>query len=150
MGYPPGKPQDVCLSATPPPRCQTPNRPSADAKAQARSSHRLLAAAHLATGALKPLAPWRLSTTLPSDPCPLEPALFHGTRPGWIEVIAGVMFSGKSEELVRRVRRAGVGPKPGRGLKRDSRVPLPGRFQCGTPPGGTAEGARGGASDGVG
>src|SRR2546421_3744725 len=27
-------------------------------------------------------------------------------RPGWIEVIAGVMFSGKSEELIRRVRRA--------------------------------------------
>ncbi|HET9982428.1 MAG TPA: thymidine kinase [Longimicrobiales bacterium] len=25
---------------------------------------------------------------------------------GWIEVIAGVMFSGKSEELIRRVRRA--------------------------------------------
>ena len=32
--------------------------------------------------------------------------MFHGTRPGWIEVIAGVMFSGKSEELIRRVRRA--------------------------------------------
>src|SRR5438105_4138451 len=30
----------------------------------------------------------------------------HGTRPGRIEVIAGVMFSGKSEELSRRVRRA--------------------------------------------
>src|SRR6266705_3959486 len=30
----------------------------------------------------------------------------HGTRPGRIEVIAGVMFSGKSEELIRRVRRA--------------------------------------------
>jgi thymidine kinase len=28
------------------------------------------------------------------------------THPGWIEVIAGVMFSGKSEELIRRVRRA--------------------------------------------
>jgi thymidine kinase len=27
-------------------------------------------------------------------------------RPGWIEVITGVMFSGKSEELIRRVRRA--------------------------------------------
>jgi thymidine kinase len=32
--------------------------------------------------------------------------MYHGTRPGWIEVIAGVMFSGKSEELIRRVRRA--------------------------------------------
>ncbi|MFL5507032.1 MAG: thymidine kinase [Gemmatimonadales bacterium] len=32
--------------------------------------------------------------------------MYHGTRPGWIEVISGVMFSGKSEELIRRVRRA--------------------------------------------
>ena len=32
--------------------------------------------------------------------------MYHGSRPGWIEVIAGVMFSGKSEELIRRVRRA--------------------------------------------
>ncbi len=32
--------------------------------------------------------------------------MFHGTKPGWIEVISGVMFSGKSEELIRRVRRA--------------------------------------------
>ena len=30
----------------------------------------------------------------------------HRPRPGRIEVIAGVMFSGKSEELIRRVRRA--------------------------------------------
>jgi thymidine kinase len=37
--------------------------------------------------------------------------LFHATRPGWIEVIAGVMFSGKSEELVRRVRRAVIARK---------------------------------------
>src|SRR5437879_8156661 len=32
--------------------------------------------------------------------------MFHGTRPGWIEVIAGVKCAGKSEELLRRVRRA--------------------------------------------
>jgi len=32
--------------------------------------------------------------------------MYHGTRLGWIEVISGVMFSGKSEELIRRVRRA--------------------------------------------
>src|SRR2546428_14152433 len=32
-------------------------------------------------------------------------------RPGWIEVIAGVMFAGKSEELIRRVRRAGIARK---------------------------------------
>ena len=30
----------------------------------------------------------------------------YGSHPGWIEVISGVMFSGKSEELIRRVRRA--------------------------------------------
>jgi len=29
-------------------------------------------------------------------------------REGWIEVITGVMFSGKSEELMRRVRRADI------------------------------------------
>src|SRR5438128_11709676 len=37
--------------------------------------------------------------------------MFHATRPGWIEVIAGVMFSGKSEELIRRVRRAVIARK---------------------------------------
>ena len=31
--------------------------------------------------------------------------MYHGSHPGWIEVITGVMFSGKSEELIRRVRR---------------------------------------------
>jgi len=30
------------------------------------------------------------------------------TRSGWVEVIAGSMFSGKSEELIRRVRRAQI------------------------------------------
>ena len=30
------------------------------------------------------------------------------TAPGWIEVIAGSMFSGKSEELIRRLRRAKI------------------------------------------
>jgi thymidine kinase len=37
--------------------------------------------------------------------------MFHGTRPGWVEVISGVMFSGKSEELIRRVRRAIIAKK---------------------------------------
>ena len=32
--------------------------------------------------------------------------MYHGTRPGSIEIITGVMFSGKSEELIRRIRRA--------------------------------------------
>lgn len=33
------------------------------------------------------------------------------TAGGWIEVVAGVMFSGKSEELIRRVRRALIARK---------------------------------------
>lgn len=35
----------------------------------------------------------------------------HNTDAGWIEVITGVMFSGKSEELLRRVRRALIAKK---------------------------------------
>src|SRR4249919_3477196 len=30
------------------------------------------------------------------------------SRAGWVEVIAGSMFSGKSEELIRRLRRAKI------------------------------------------
>ena len=36
---------------------------------------------------------------------------FSGPSAGWIEVICGVMFSGKSEELIRRVRRAIIAKK---------------------------------------
>ena len=36
-----------------------------------------------------------------------EPALY-GERRGWIEVICGPMFSGKTEELIRRLRRAQI------------------------------------------
>jgi thymidine kinase len=32
----------------------------------------------------------------------------HSRRNGWVEVIAGSMFSGKSEELIRRLRRAKI------------------------------------------
>jgi len=32
----------------------------------------------------------------------------HGGRPGWFEVISGSMFSGKTEELIRRLRRAQI------------------------------------------
>jgi thymidine kinase len=32
--------------------------------------------------------------------------MYLGLHDGWVEVISGVMFSGKSEELLRRVRRA--------------------------------------------
>jgi thymidine kinase len=35
-------------------------------------------------------------------------SVIHGAAPGWIEVIAGSMFSGKSEELIRRLRRAKI------------------------------------------
>ena len=34
--------------------------------------------------------------------------MYHGSHPGWIEVITGVMFSGKSEELIRRLRLARI------------------------------------------
>jgi len=33
----------------------------------------------------------------------------HSSDSGWIEVITGSMFSGKSEELIRRLRRAQIG-----------------------------------------
>jgi thymidine kinase len=36
---------------------------------------------------------------------------FSSGRAGWIEVICGVMFSGKSEELIRRLRRAIIAKK---------------------------------------
>lgn len=37
----------------------------------------------------------------------MEPFLFSHSKPrGWIEVICGSMFSGKTEELIRRLRRA--------------------------------------------
>jgi thymidine kinase len=37
----------------------------------------------------------------------LEPH-YKGQRSGWIEVICGSMFSGKTEELIRRLRRARI------------------------------------------
>jgi thymidine kinase len=37
--------------------------------------------------------------------------VYTTARQGWIEVITGVMFSGKSEELLRRVRRATIAKK---------------------------------------
>lgn len=37
----------------------------------------------------------------------LEPG-FKGQRSGWIEVICGSMFSGKTEELIRRLKRARI------------------------------------------
>ncbi|MET7000268.1 thymidine kinase [Chitinophaga defluvii] len=37
----------------------------------------------------------------------IEPSLAGGRR-GWIEVICGAMFSGKTEELIRRLKRARI------------------------------------------
>ena len=37
--------------------------------------------------------------------------MYHGAQEGWVEVVSGVMFSGKSEELLRRVRRAVIAKK---------------------------------------
>jgi len=37
-----------------------------------------------------------------------EPTTYSRASAGWIEVIAGSMFSGKSEELIRRLRRAKI------------------------------------------
>ena len=36
----------------------------------------------------------------------LENTLNFSKQTGWIEVISGSMFSGKTEELIRRIRRA--------------------------------------------
>jgi thymidine kinase len=38
--------------------------------------------------------------------------MYQGSRPGSIEVISGVMFSGKSEELIRRVGQGGTSLGP--------------------------------------
>lgn len=37
--------------------------------------------------------------------------VYSGSHRGWIEVVSGVMFSGKSEELLRRVRRSVIARK---------------------------------------
>ncbi len=39
----------------------------------------------------------------------MEPTILHtSSKAGWIEVICGSMFSGKTEELIRRMRRARI------------------------------------------
>src|SRR3954462_8323012 len=37
----------------------------------------------------------------------IEPTILGGRR-GWIEVVCGSMFSGKTEELIRRLKRARI------------------------------------------
>src|SRR3989441_13268697 len=65
--------------------------------------------------------------------------MFHGTRPGWIEVISGVMFSGKSEELIRRVRRAVIARKQVQGFKSHLDARYTGLYNVTTHDGPTAE-----------
>ena len=45
-----------------------------------------------------------LSRIAPSD----ESVIRHNPNGGWLEVICGPMFSGKSEEMIRRLRRAEI------------------------------------------
>jgi len=47
----------------------------------------------------------------PGAPAGTIPGMENPGRGGWVEVISGVMFSGKSEELMRRVRRAMLAKK---------------------------------------
>lgn len=65
--------------------------------------------------------------------------MFHGSRPGWIEVIAGVMFSGKSEELIRRVRRAVIARKRVQVFKSHLDARYAGLYSVSTHDGGTVE-----------
>ena len=41
----------------------------------------------------------------------IEPLLNHNIHRGWVEVICGPMFSGKTEELLRRLKRAKIAAK---------------------------------------
>ena len=41
----------------------------------------------------------------------IEPLLNHNIHRGWVEVICGPMFSGKTEELIRRLKRAKIASK---------------------------------------
>lgn len=42
----------------------------------------------------------------------IEPSYSNIGHRGWIEVIAGPMFSGKTEELIRRIKRAQIAQQP--------------------------------------
>jgi thymidine kinase len=65
--------------------------------------------------------------------------MFHGTRSGWIEVITGVMFSGKSEELIRRVRRAAIARKRVQVFKSHLDARYAGLYNVATPDGSMVE-----------
>ena len=75
--------------------------------------------------------------------------MFHGTRPGWVEVIAGVMFSGKSEELVRRLRRAVIARKHVQVFKSHLDARYAGLYTVSTHDGGTVQAEPVDSADGV-
>src|SRR5882762_9692154 len=88
------------------------------------------------------------ATTLPprfQTPCPhggrspQGSRMQHGTRRGRIEVIAGVMFSGKSEELIRRVRRAVIAKKRVQVFKSHLDARYAGLYSISTHDGGTVD-----------
>ena len=68
----------------------------------------------------------------------LEPH-FKGQRSGWIEVICGSMFSGKTEELIRRLKRAKIANqkvqifKPSKDIRYDEEKIYLGRREPGKP-----------------
>ena len=45
---------------------------------------------------------------LTGEVAPTDPLTHYHDKRGWVEVICGSMFSGKTEELIRRVRRAKI------------------------------------------
>ena len=45
---------------------------------------------------------------LAGEVAPTDPMVHHHDRHGWIEIVCGSMFSGKTEELIRRLRRAQI------------------------------------------
>ena len=79
-------------------------------------------------GGQSPLRNWTLrvlfrnKVTVPSAQHHGHSAASHGS--GWIEVITGSMFSGKSEELIRRLRRAQIAQAEGPDLQAEHRQPL--------------------------
>src|SRR5438445_5236312 len=100
MGVCRENPQDTGTSLTHPPG-ETTLPPRCQPQAVSRKH------AVLGLGTACNLTPCGLRVTT----CDQGWRMFHGTRPGWIEVISGVMFAGKSEELIRRVRRAVIARK---------------------------------------
>src|SRR5438046_4807247 len=88
-----------------------------------------------------PATPQDSCLSLPHPPreTTLPPRMQHRTRPGRIEVIAGVMFSGKSEELIRRVRRAVIAKNQVQVFKSHLDARYAGLYTLSTTEGGTVE-----------